>query len=264
MVNTDKTRKTVRRSIVSLRRRQAWITSLLGVAILVSGVGIGFGSAMAYLSGPNEVETADTPPPPIKLARNITEKMAKKCGLDTSQKDKVREIMTSRIKSIHEIRCKAMDEIVVIHSQIADDMKTLMTPDQFAQWKKHNEEVRKRSRFRHHPRGHRSQRGDRKGRGGPQGSGRYRSFGSEMFKRLDKDGNGVLTGDEIKQAPERSRQFILKADKNGDGKVDRKEFESKSRRRRSPSPDGKMRRPRSRPGPEPETAPGTGLSMLDF
>jgi hypothetical protein len=53
------------------------------------------------------------------------------------------------------------------------------------------------------------------GQGGPQ-------MAARMFDRLDVDGDGKLTGDEI---PERMRQGMTRLDANGDGSIERKELE---------------------------------------
>jgi Ca2+-binding EF-hand superfamily protein len=53
------------------------------------------------------------------------------------------------------------------------------------------------------------------GQGGPQ-------MAARMFDRLDVDGDGKLTGNEI---PERMRQGMTRLDANGDGSIERKELE---------------------------------------
>jgi len=243
------------------------MTTLLGAAILISGVGIGFGSAMAYLGGAKDAQVdADKPQQqPKKVAIDIVGRMKPKYGLDSGQETRIKEIMAGHIKSLHDIRKNAMDEMVAIHAKIATDMQSVMTPEQFARWKKHNEEIRKRSRFRHHRPWGRG--GDRSGNGrhgGWPGGG-----GFDFFKRLDKNGDNVLSEDEIKKVPEKMRPFWRKADKNGDGKIERKEVEAMFRRRRpSSSPRGPKRGPRDRSepkrGPKPSTLPGTDLSMFQL
>ncbi len=261
MVDTSKKHDGANRPIISMRRRQTWITTLLGAAILVSGVGIGLGSAMTYLSSSQETATDDsTQQQSDAVAIRITDSMDKKCKFDDQQKAKIREMMKSRMKAIHEIRSKAMDEIAVIHGEISDSMKELLTADQFARWKKHNEEARKRSKYRHHSRG-RHRGGDRDGRGkhgGPMG------MEPDMFKRLDKDGDNVLGEEEIKGAHEKLQKMLKWADENKDGKVERKEFESKFRRRRPSSPRGPMRKPHDRPETERHGPPKADRSTLKF
>jgi hypothetical protein len=147
-----------------------------------------------------------------------------------------------------------------------------MKPDQFKLWEKHNEEARKRSRFRHHRWGRRSQRGgDPEGRGkhggrnGHYGPGKSRPDGKfDMFKRLDKDNSGELTEDETKKVFGPFQKFLEKADTNGDGKIDRKEYDTQLRHRRPPSFPGQMRKPRDRPDSSPSSAPAPDLSMIWF
>jgi len=264
--NEKQKQKTVRRPIVSLRRRQALMTFLLGGAILISGMGIGFGAAMASLGRSKTVAITEDPQP-TKAAITLTRKFASECGLNEQQTGKVRGLMLKRLEALKVIRTKAMDEMLVVHRAIREDMREAMTPDQFKRWEKHNEEARKRSKFRHRPWGRGQHRGDRdghgkhNGRGGPYGQGKGRPGGkSEMFKRLDKDNSGDLTKDELKRMPGQFQQFMQKADVNGDGKVDQKEFETQLRRRRPPS--GRDRKPRDRKDPNPSSAPAQDLSML--
>ena len=268
MVDTNKKQKTVRRPIRSLRRRQMWMTTLLGAAILISGIGIGFGSTLAYLGRSKQVATTEESPQPTKVAIAITNDVKDNYGLDEQQTGKVRGLMLKRLEALKVIRTKAMDEMLVVHRAIREDMREVLTPDQFQRWEKHNEEARNRSKFRHRPWGRGSQRGDRdgrgkhNGRGGPHGQDKGRPGGmSEMFKRLDKDNSGDLTKDEIEYAPGQVPQFIQKADINGDGKVDREEFKTQLRRRRPPPP-GRDRKPRDRKDRDPSSAPAQDLSML--
>jgi hypothetical protein len=248
-----------------------WGTLLLSAAILISGIGIGFGSTLGYLSGSKDVaETTETEPEqPTKVAIQFSEKVSKMVGLDEPQKGKIKEIMGKRFKAMHEVRKKAMEEMVAIHREISEDMRGVMTPDQFKRWEKHNEEARKRSRFRHHRWGRGPQRGDRDGRGKhggrgwPYGQSRSRPSGMfDMFKRLDKDNNGELTKDEIEKIRGPFQQFIKKADVNGDGKVDRKEYDTQLRRHRPSSWPGRTRKSRDRKERSPSSAPAQDLSML--
>ena len=247
-----------------------WLTTLLSATILISGVGVGFGSAMAYLSGSKEIAAAaEEPQQPTKVAIAITEGLTDKCKLDDQQAGKVREIMARRVKAFYEIRKKAMEEMVAIHRELSNDMRGVMTPDQFKLWEKHNEEARNRSRFRHRPWGRGPHRGDREGRGKyngrgrPYGQSRSRPSGMfDMFKRLDKDNSGELTKDEIEKVRGPFQQFIKKADANGDGKVDRKEYDTQLRRHRPSTWPGRSRKPRDRKAPAPSSAPAPELSML--
>lgn len=273
MVNTNEKQetphKTIRRPLVTWRRRQMWLTMLLGAAILVSGIGIGFGSAMVYLGRPEAVATSEEQQKPTNVAMTITRNIATECSLDKQQTGKVKDIMLKRLKALHEIRRKAMDETVAIHREISNDMRGVMKPDQFEHWEKRVEEARRRSIFRHRRWGRGPQRGDREGhgkyngRGGPYGQSRSRPGGTfDMFKRLDKDNNGELTEDEIKKIRGPFQQFIKKADVNGDGKVDRKEYDTQLRHMRPPSRPGRNHKPRDRQDRDPSSAPAPELSML--
>jgi hypothetical protein len=247
MVDTNKNQKTVRRPLVTWRRRQAWITMLLGASILLCGMGIGFGSAMAYLGGSNTDVVTEEQLRPTKAAEAISKSLIAKCGLDEEQTVKVKEILLKRLNALRDIRTTAMKEMVLVHNEITKDLAGVMTPQQLEKWKRLSAEARKHSRFRHHPRRPGSQRGDRGDRGKHNGRGGEMS---EMFKRLDKDNNGELTKDETEKASVKLQSFLKKADVNSDEKVDRKEFETQLRRHHRPPPD-RDRKPRGRPEDDP-------------
>ena len=259
MVDTNKQTKSGGRAIVSQRRRQACMTVLLGCTILFSGMGIGFGGALAYLGESKAAAVSVDDPLPTKAAITITRNIASKVGLDDQQRGKVKSLMLKRLKALKAIRTKAMDEMLVVHRAISEDMREVLEPGQFKDWEKRFNAARKRSKFRHRPW---KPRGKHGGRGGRDGPGKPRGGMSEMFKRLDVDDNGELTAGELKKAHPQLRQFIEKADTNADGKIDRKEFETQLHQRRPPSGSPWIRKPHDRPGPKPTSAPETDLSML--
>jgi polyisoprenoid-binding protein YceI len=74
--------------------------------------------------------------------------------------------------------------------------------------------------------------GERPGRGGGRGRGRGGPGGplgdpEAFFKRLDADGDGQLTGDEM---PERMAERMERLDTDGDGVVSLEEFQARMRR----------------------------------
>ena len=282
--------------IVSLRRRQTLATILLGGAILISGIGIGFGSALAYIGRSKTTAVAeDTLPTSAAVA--LTQRFAEEYDLDEQQTGKVKSLMLKRLEALKEIRTKAMDEMLVVHRAINEDMKGVMKPDQFKDWNEGFHRARKRSKFRHRPwkrpgpppherrggpedRGSREDRrrpegrGEREDRRGPEGRGERGEDrrgpegrgGHDMFRRLDADNNGELTQNEIKQAHPKAlqklQQLMKKADTNRDGKIDKEEFDEHMRRRRPPPEHDRMRNPRSRPDRDTENESGPALSML--
>ena len=57
-----------------------------------------------------------------------------------------------------------------------------------------------------------------------------------MFKRMDTNGDGVLSGDEI---PERAREFMMRGDTNHDGKITQDELtKAREARRREREAQG--------------------------
>ena len=89
-----------------------------------------------------------------------------------------------------------------------------------------------------------------------------------MFQRLDANHDGVITADEVPAgAPERIKQFLIRADKNGDKKLTKEEYLAAVKDRgqlgrgpRAEQPQPPARGPeasrRGRPrGPEPKGPP---------
>jgi Ca2+-binding EF-hand superfamily protein len=96
-----------------------------------------------------------------------------------------------------------------------------------------------------------------KGPGGPD-----RPTGPDpevMFKRLDANKDGIITADELPAGmPERMKQMLIKADKDGDKKVTLEELKSAIKARREGNrPEGRP----DRPEPRPEGRPEKGLSQ---
>lgn len=83
------------------------------------------------------------------------------------------------------------------------------------------------------------------GQGGPQ-------MAARMFDRLDVDGDGKLTGDEI---PERMRQGMTRLDANGDGSIERKEIEEMMSRMGGPGRRPGGDRPGGEQAPEGNRTP---------
>ncbi|MCP4379034.1 MAG: hypothetical protein GY794_23030 [bacterium] len=260
MVDTDKSQKTVHTPLVTQRRKQAWITMLLGASILLCGMGVGFGSAMVYLGGPTTKTLTEHPKPP-QAAEAISRRLIAKCGLDEEQTVKVKEILLKRLGALRDIRTKAMEEMVLVHAEIKEDLADVLTPEQLEKWNSLSAEARKHSRFRHHSKRQGSGRSDRGDRGKPNG----RNGGMlEVFKRLDKDNNGELTKEETEKARMQLKPLLEKADTNGDGdgKISREEFETQLRRHHRDRSRGRGRERENPDRPEgdlPPRPPATDL-----
>jgi len=124
-------------------------------------MGIGFGAAMAYLGNtPRVPESTDQPG---NAALTIARDIASKCGLDEQQTSKVKEIMLARLEALQKIRNDAMDQVVLVHGGLRDDMRGVMSDDQFGRWKHRFEEARRRARFHHRPGGRPSMHGGHRG-----------------------------------------------------------------------------------------------------
>ena len=103
--------------------------------------------------------------------------------------------------------------------------------------------------------------GDRRPEGAPAGG---RMIGDELWKQLDKNGDGSISKEE---APERMKENFDRIDANKDGKIDREEARAamersreagaggpaRDRRPEGDRPDGERRRPDAdQPKPKPE------------
>jgi hypothetical protein len=76
-----------------------------------------------------------------------------------------------------------------------------------------------------------------------------------MFGRLDANKDGVITADELPAGmPERMKQFLIKADKNGDQKLSLDELKEAFKERQEANRPAE--RPEGHPGPRPEGQPG--------
>lgn len=81
----------------------------------------------------------------------------------------------------------------------------------------------------------------RPGKGGERPGRQAMKQVGEIFNRLDKNGDGVLSKDEL---PERAQAHFAKVDKNGDGKITKEEFaeafkDRMDRRPKRGGPEGK-------------------------
>jgi Ca2+-binding EF-hand superfamily protein len=82
----------------------------------------------------------------------------------------------------------------------------------------------------------------------------------QMLKRLDKDGDGTLSKEEIEAAPERAQQFLKRMDSNGDGSVDKSEIGTAlkrfgSKKKGEGDPPAKEKAAKKEAGKSPEGTP---------
>ena len=183
---------------------------LLGAVILLSGIAIGTGGT--WLLRPR----GRRPGPPPAVGAEIAARIAERCDLSDEQAEQVAGIIDRRLDELHAIGDEMATRVAVVHDALRDDMKQILTAEQFETWNTEFDRVRsrlQRFRSRHHkpgrPRGRRPWRGRRDPR--------------QMLDRLDADEDGALTADEV---PPLLWQGIRAADADADGTVTSDELEA--------------------------------------
>lgn len=208
----------------ALPRRQTALTMLLGAVILLGGIAMGLGAAMLWLK-PNG------PPPHIRRDRSaaaLAAEIAETCDLTDQQSEKVRQIVAKRLDALRDIRQDMSQQVLAQHAKLRQEMKDVLTPEQFERWSKRLDRVQERWRLRRDRR-----RGGRFGpgkRGGRRGGGRFPPEGrpdriprgpGDVFGRFDSDSDGLLRQDEV---PPRLWPGISSADADANGAVSQQEW----------------------------------------
>lgn len=229
--------------------RGKWITILLGAIILCSGAGLGFGGAMLFLDAPDTNTEKPTPDKKRnamgRTASMVATHMAKKLDLSAEEKVRVEAALQPHIEAFKKIYRDASALSAAQLELLEADLKTLLTPEQYAKWKKTLERSNKWLREHHRPRGR-------------------KSGGKKMWERLDKNNNGSLSADELKgeKIPEKFRQTLRLADTNKDGETTPEEMRaymksvfSRGDRPRGDRPRGDHRDRPPRDVPPPDAPP---------
>jgi hypothetical protein len=114
-----------------------WPVIALGLVILICGNIIGAGTAVLWL----KQYLPPRPPPDIVAAERITLEMQDRYNLTEEQSRKVREIMQKSIEALDAIRRESQEQAEAQREKLRAEMKTVLAPDQFAQWLAHFEEL---------------------------------------------------------------------------------------------------------------------------
>ena len=118
-------------------RPRAWPVVLLGVVILICGNVIGAGAAVLWLK-----QYLPPPPPPrATAAPEIARDMRGRYNLSEEQARKVQEIMEKSIEALDAIHRDAQEKGEAQRQMLRSEMKAILTPDQYAQWTAHFEQV---------------------------------------------------------------------------------------------------------------------------
>jgi len=134
-------------------RSRTWPVIGLGLVLLVCGSVIGAGAAVLWLKA-----YLPPPPPPESAVAGIVRDMRARYDLSEEQALKVREIMQRRIDAMEAIHRDAQEKSEAEREKLRGEMKTVLRPEQYAEWLAHFEAVGAR-------------RGPAGGGGGPPGAG---------------------------------------------------------------------------------------------
>jgi len=89
-------------------------------------------------------------------------------------------------------------------------------------------------------------------KGKPKQGGKERDPAA-LFQRLDRNGDGKISKDELEAAPERVRNLLARADANGDGEITKEEFLSATPGKGGKGKKGELRKGKGEP---PKGEPG--------
>lgn len=210
---------------VAYGHRHNMLTMLLGAVILLSGIGIGVGGVMFWLgrtAGPEGWPGRDG-----QTAESITNRIARVCQLDDRQRDEVRRIVARQLEALKGIRQEMAEKVLAEHKALREEIKQVLTPEQFKRWTQHMDRVRARSPYRRRrpgrrgPRGRRSDGRQRPSDGRSRSAPRLRSA-ARLLRQFDANHDNRLTVEEV---PPRLWPRLLQADRNGDGAVSRQELD---------------------------------------
>ena len=179
--------------------RRVWPTALFGLIMLVSGAACGVGLTLLLTRTGEEKQDPrqETHPP---LSRRIAARIAKTCKLTDEQVKQVEAIAERYQKAARSVRAEFMDKMGAEFETFRNEIKAVMTPEQFQAFDEHWKRLR--SPRRDYRRNNRREHG-------------------RLLPRLDANKDGKLTQDEV---PAAMWQRLSKADTNGDGGVDQKEL----------------------------------------
>jgi len=120
------------------RRSSTALLLAVGLAIVISGALIGAAATVLVLHG-------RIAPPPMAGARTaeiITSDLRDRFGLTDAQAKTVQEIMAKRLEGIEKIRQEAQEKVRAQHDQLRDEMKKVLTPEQFNRWREQLDALR--------------------------------------------------------------------------------------------------------------------------
>ena len=130
-------------TIQNLPCNKLWVRLLCAFIILFSGIAIGIGGTILMVK--HRVIWISRMP---KDANDITEMVAKKYDLNPQQVDQVRKIITNSFeqRKLDDETLSAKRDIYA--KQIAAEMNSILTPEQFEKWNKDFQEMRERIKKR--------------------------------------------------------------------------------------------------------------------
>ncbi|MFH1136021.1 MAG: hypothetical protein V1816_08030 [Pseudomonadota bacterium] len=123
--------------------RRRWLRSLaLGLLILASGMVIGGALTLKFLWNRSVENVRD----PLQVGDRITARMARRLGLNQSQKDRVGEIMRKHVDKIQKIRRQIQPGLDAAIVEAATEIKPLLDPAQTEKFEKDIKRLKRRLR----------------------------------------------------------------------------------------------------------------------
>jgi len=148
MVEQDKPHEHARRSHYRLyRRREVWLSIILGSLILLCGIAIG--SSVVILGFREEMTHYGIHPdrsPAIIAAR-----MQRQLELTDEQTKKVQSLLQKRFKAVQATHKEAQKKIDAEHKQLRAEMKKVLTDEQFELWDAHFKRMQEQAARRDEP-----------------------------------------------------------------------------------------------------------------
>ena len=142
MVEEGKAHEHARRPHYRLyRRREVWLSIILGSLILLCGIAIG--SSVVILRFKEEMTPYEIHPersPAIIAAR-----MQRRLELSDEQTKKVQVLLQKRFKAVQAAHKDAGKKIDAEHKQLRAEMKKVLTDEQFKEWNSHFKRMQERA-----------------------------------------------------------------------------------------------------------------------
>lgn len=121
------------------KHKRTWLSMLLGAVILLCGMAIGAGATLLWVRARiQHFRDAD-----IRVEQ-MARRIQKRYGLTHEQTLKVAEVLRRRLHALQEIREEILPRVEAEHKALSDELRAILTPEQFERWNKDFEALRRR------------------------------------------------------------------------------------------------------------------------